>query len=213
MIGIGLGVNRGQPGASQTLSAADTPALQNTYTPDEATNTKGLISLFMGAERSINPYFAAQFGLGAYFAQANTVTGTLQQSIGSTVNSYNYQYSVFSQQLLAESKLLFTGLKRVLPYVSVGLGAALNHTDDYSATAQADTGGTPPSFDAHNETNFSYSVGLGVEMMIMPKFSLGIGYRYTNLGTVSLDSQDDSGALQNKNYINNAGLATLTYLF
>ena len=212
VISISVALANSHVAQTQNISVGS-PAVQNSYQPNQTNLAQGLFSLFAGAEYSGNSVFNTQFGLGYYYTPSSNVTGTLQQSITTLANLYDYQYSISTQQLLAEAKLLFRWRKQILPYVSLGLGAALNHAGNYSATPQSDTAGPPPLFNAHDHTNFSYSLGLGVDMILQPQLRLGVGYRYSNLGTVSLAAQENSGALQNKNYYSNAVLATLTYLF
>jgi opacity protein-like surface antigen len=216
IISMSIGMSNTHFAQAQTISDDSSPAIINTYSPNHTTNNNGLYSLFAGAERNLNTRMNIQFGLAYYFIPSSNINGTLAQSIGDSTNSanvYNYQYAISSQQLLAEGKLLFKWRKHILPYISLGIGGAINHAGNYSATPESDTAGPPPLFSDHTQTNFSYSLGFGVDMILMPQVRLGIGYRYSNLGTVNLSSQDNSGQLQNKNYVSNALLTTLTYLF
>jgi opacity protein-like surface antigen len=212
VISISAGLSNSHVAQTQS-NYIGSPAVQSAYLPNHPNTTQSLFALFAGAEYSGNSLFNTQFGLGYYYTPATNVNGVLQQSITNLGNLYNYQYAINTQQLLAEGKLLFKWHKRILPYISLGIGAAFNHAGNYSATPQSETAGPPPVFAAHNQTSFSYSLGLGIEFPIQPQLRVGAGYRYSNLGAVSLGTQNNSGILQNKNYYSNAILANLTYLF
>lgn len=198
---------------TQTLSGGGDPQVRNIYTPQHLNTNEILFSLVVGAEYLVNNSFITQFGLSYSIIPSNNVTGTLQQSLGTASNNYNYQYAITTQQVLAEGKLLYKLNKHILPYVSLGLGTAFNHAGNYSATPENETAGPAPVFAAHDQTNFSYSLALGVEIPIQSQLRVGIGYQYSNFGSLSLASQNNSGQLQNKNYYANAVLAKLTYLF
>ncbi|MSP53341.1 MAG: hypothetical protein EXR81_03710 [Gammaproteobacteria bacterium] len=213
IVSVSVGVASTHIAANQTILSGDTPPVQNVYTPNHTTMTQAMLSLFLGAEHATNGRFDMQFGVGYYFNPSTKVNGSFQQSIEAPSNLYNYQYAINTQQLLAEGKLLFKWRKQILPYVSVGLGTAFNHVGNYSATPQSDTAGPPPLFNAHDQTNFSYSVGFGLDMILKPQIRLGVGYRYSNLGAIALAEQNNSGTLKNKNYYNHAVLASLSYLF
>jgi opacity protein-like surface antigen len=140
----------------------------------------------------------------------------MEQSLFSSVSQYAYQYTLASQQLLIESKILFKWRNRLQPYINIGLGGAFSQLGHYTSTPLSPTAGQPPIFTANNQTNFSYSLGVGMEYAMLAKLRLGVGYRYNELGKVSLGNSDnapESRHLEVKDVTNQAVLATVTYLF
>jgi opacity protein-like surface antigen len=43
-----------------------------------------------------------------------------------------------------------------------------------------------PELSSHSKTQFSYSLGLGVDAQVNTKIRVGLGYRYSNFGSSSL---------------------------
>jgi opacity protein-like surface antigen len=120
-----------------------------------------------------------------------------------TQDIYSYHYNVTTRQLLLEGKLLYTFKKRFHPYVLAGLGAAFNQATDYSTSA-------PPfltftrMYQPNNITSFSYAVGFGIDADLTDNLRFGIGYRFTDLGKVTLgsatiDTSSVSGTLSQSN--------------
>lgn len=161
------------------------------YNKNNSTST-GFIGGFIGAEVPFSwlphPGMRLQTGVeynyfgSAHIAGVNTVG--LEPALA-TVYQYNYQ--VQTQQVLGIIKLLATTYERFYPYGEVGLGAAFNKANRYRATT-TDAGviNLTPYFIDQTNSQFSYSLGVGVDMQMMEKIRVGLGYRYSNFGTPSL---------------------------
>ena len=163
-----------------------------TYRNASSGKSTGFIGVFVGAEHALPwisyPGVFMQAGVEYnYFGRIainglNTV-GIQPQSI----TSYRYNYHFQTQQVLATLKLFATSYERFHPYGEVGLGAAFNHAGQYQATTiNFGSLNLTPGFSNQNKTQFSYSLGLGVDRQVNKKIRVGLGYRYSNFGSSPL---------------------------
>lgn len=164
-----------------------------------ATNT-GFVGAFAGVELPwvTHPGVMVQTGVEYdYFGSADT-HGINTVGIEPQLNTtYAYQYRVQTQQVLGILKLLTTVYGRFYPYGEVGLGAAFNQADRYRAyTNETGSLNLTPYFNSKTNSQFSYSLGLGIDAQVQEHIRVGLGYRYSYFGTPSLGS----GAVIYNNY-------------
>jgi opacity protein-like surface antigen len=176
-------------GNTQRFTGTDSDVFA--YTNSGSGKNTGFIGVFLGAEHSL-PWISYPGFMQAgveynYFGNIgvrgiNTVGVEPQTS-----TTYQYNYNVQTQQVLGTLKLFATAYERFHPYGEVGLGAAFNHTGQYNATT-TETGSInlTPGFSNQSNTQFSYSLGLGVDTQVNTKIRIGLGYRYSNFGSSSL---------------------------
>lgn len=100
----------------------------------------------------------------------------------SQFNSYWSPFSANVQHLETSSqRLMINGYKDfrlnnlVSLYGTVGAGLAMIKADGYQGNP-----GRP--FDQKSQTNFAYGLGVGADYAVNAKVTLGIGYRYVNMG-------------------------------
>ncbi|MCH9637569.1 outer membrane protein [Rickettsiella endosymbiont of Litargus connexus] len=101
----------------------------------------------------------------------------------------NLQQSLFSRyQVKQRSLLLITKLdlyrwKNVMPYFSFGLGASWNRINNFSTLAfDPDLIPLPLVAQANTTTDFSYSLGAGIDYAVNPALWLSLGYSYDDFG-------------------------------
>ncbi|MDR3501263.1 MAG: hypothetical protein P4L79_01610 [Legionella sp.] len=151
----------------------------------------GFMGGFIGIEHPIAWYnLLVQAGMEySYFGPVgvqglNTIGMT---SEASTLHRYTYNFR--AHQFLASAKFLTTTHVRFHPYASVGIGAAVNNMGHFRATpVQADAMNSSPFFLESNSTQFSYSVGLGVDVDVNQYARFGLGYRFSGFGNAALKS-------------------------
>ncbi len=139
------------------------------------------------------------------------------------INVWNYSYKISRRQLLLENKLLFTFQKYYHPYLLIGLGEGFNHSHGFQATPQNAGEVATAIFANHNNKNFIYTSGVGLDIDVFKQMRLGIAYRFGYLGKYNLGKGIlDTGAgggiftlpgLQSTNSLNQEVLIQLTYLF
>lgn len=134
-----------------------------------------------------NGMYLVQMGLSYHYVSNMRVDGNLSQGITPPFYQANYAYAVESSQVLVEAIFRKGWYKGFSPYFILGLGAAFNRTENFSTTVPPYLTLTP-SYPDKAISSFSYAVGMGCDFLIDPKLSLGINYRFTDLGAFALGS-------------------------
>lgn len=134
---------------------------------------------------TLAPAYTLQVGLSYHYISRMNINGNLEQGITPPYYQSSYSYRINSSQYLAEAELFRQFYDCYFPYIYLGVGVAANSAYDYSTAVPAYLTVTP---DYSNRTmnSFTYSLGLGVYYFIAPKVSLGLGYRFINLGSAGL---------------------------
>jgi opacity protein-like surface antigen len=128
---------------------------------------------------------AMEIGISYHSITQMHVNGTLEQGISPPYYSAGYQYSVKTSQLLAEAKLIREWRDVLYPYLMGGIGVGMNAAQNYS-TSIPDFLTITPIYANRSNTAFSYTVGLGIDYFVAKPLSLGLGYRFSDLGSVGL---------------------------
>lgn len=173
-------------GETQTLSLL--PPFQNTYTKGSASQAIADVGGFIGIEQKFNKKLSAQLGISGYVDAQITPKGTIWQFTRPEFEDLSYAYHIHHRRVMATSKLLTTisQYPRLLPYISGEIGAAFNHTGGYQEMP-LEAGVLPMlPFTDHNQTSFAWSVGVGFDYNLGAHARVGIGYQFSDLGSVSL---------------------------
>lgn len=160
-----------------------------TYEDNSGHSNVGLVSVFLGAERSLQwPGIFMQGGFEYNYFANGTVSGLNTVGVEQDTSTiYQYRYKLQSQQMLAVAKLYSTWNTIYHPNVSAGLGASFNRAYDYGVrTNETGSVNIAPEFADHTQSSFSYSLGLGLDADINPQMRFGLGYRFSDLGKSSL---------------------------
>jgi opacity protein-like surface antigen len=177
-------------GNTQRYTGSD--ADEFTYTNSRSGKNTGFIGVFLGAEHDLplisRPGFFMQTGVEYNYFGHTRVKGINTVGVApQTSTTYNYNYNFQTQQVLGTLKIFATTYERFYPYGEVGLGAAFNHAGEYSAfTTEVGSLNLTPGFSNQSTTQFSYSLGLGVDTQVNKNIRVGLGYRYSNFGSSSL---------------------------
>jgi opacity protein-like surface antigen len=177
-------VNAG--GNNSSFGGTDTDIF--TYSNSNKSKNTGFVGFFAGAEHTL-PWFSypLSFQAGVEYNSFGNMNVKGINTVGiepSTATVYNYSYTFKTQQVLGLFKLFVSTYERFHLYGEAGLGAAINQLSNYNpVTAQTGNINITPQFNNHSQTQFSYSLGLGVEADLTSNVRVGIGYRYSNFGT------------------------------
>jgi opacity protein-like surface antigen len=205
-------------GQGQTFPIVDPETDQYyIYSPHNSSQNAGLINAFVGVETIVYPQWLLQTGLDYSQATSFYTSGTLTQGVDvQSQDSYNYHYNLVTRQLLFAGKLLYTYAERYHAYVFAGLGAAFNQASNYSTNVPAFLTFTRV-YQANDTTSFSYAAGFGIDVDLTAHLRFGIGYRYTDLGKLSLGNAtintiNVSGSLSQSNLYASQLLAQISLL-
>lgn len=208
------GASISQLGQSQSFAPLD---LCSYHYKSQSSKTNMLWGGFIGSEVKRSSLWGLIAGLGYYQPNTLSTKGTLTQGADPTSdNTYSYRYQTQSQQLLAEGKLYWIAKERIQPFLMVGIGAAFNKTSNYQTSVPPFFEFTP-AFSNHTQTNFTYAVGPGIDVSLTKSFRVGVGYRFTNLGSANtgsgqLDTIPISNTLKQSHLYANQILAQFTYI-
>jgi len=182
-------------------------------------NTSDIDSLFTGISVSktlkMDSPDILRIGVSAHYISGMNAEGNLQQGISPPYYPSKWSYSIDSFQYLLDVKWSRPVRSQYFPYIYLGLGMASNRAYDY-ATTIPDWLTATPEYKSHTTHSFAWSLGLGVDYSVMPRLSLGFGYRFMNLGKVGLGPGFIQGSnagtrLTQPNLYNNIFLAQLNY--
>ena len=161
------------------------------YTYDASSTNKALpvYGFSLGDELRFEHNIDWQLGF-SYLKQSTTrLSGNLTQTTDDVPGSniYRYHYTVATQQWFIDSKLLFQMNGYMHPYAYMGVGESNNKAYQFSTTVPS-----PPSltlsFPSRSARALAYSLGFGMDLNLMKNLRLGVGYRYTYLGTISTNN-------------------------
>ncbi|KTD34720.1 hypothetical protein Lmor_1253 [Legionella moravica] len=144
-----------------------------------------IVSAMLGRMWQRPSLFIPGYALGLRYQHffAKDITGlVMQYSLPEFIN-YEYNLGVRINTLSVYTKLDLVKLGRVLPYLTGGIGLSSNHSEIYEEKPLP--GIVPrdnPSFAARTKSQFTYDLGLGVDVVINPQVILSLGYAYQYFG-------------------------------
>lgn len=172
-------------GRTQTISLQ--PDYANTYAAATPLQTLARGEVFLGVQHTLPLPAIAQFGLAVTANSAAKLQGEIWETADPLFNNFTYQYHVSNVSILAKTKWLLDGLNTsLLPYFSVGCGIAINNSYGYSMSPLIFEALTVPGFQHHQETTFTYTLGVGVHKILNLHWQLGIGYEWSDWGHSAL---------------------------
>ncbi len=187
------------------------------YKASNKSQTAAMFEGLVGVEWAFDPHWSFQVGLD--YAQTLTLKAQGRLLQGADLQSSDqllYHYHIITRQLLAEGKLLYGFGCGIHPYIMAGAGKSFNYTDSYVANIPLFLTFTR-KYHNNNATAFSYIAGVGVDVDIIEHLRLGVGYRYAQLGTVTLgsariDTTRVTGTLSQSHLYLNEALVQLTFV-
>jgi len=187
------------------------------YSSNNKRQVEPILDIFLGRECTISPKWALQLGLGYNQTVPFEANGTFTQSILPVLSqiNWNYEYNIRARQLLVESKLQYHVADRYHPYVFAGLGAGFNTASNYRAYVLLPN--ITRQYRDSTTESFSYSVGLGLDVDVIERVRLGIGYRFADygkaeLGQANILGHNVAGTLSQAHLYTNTILTQLTFL-
>lgn len=175
-----------QKGQAQTLSLL--PPFQNHYTNTNGTSTVADVGGFVGVERFFSDKLGVQLGVSGYVNTQISPQGHVWLFASPEFDTLSYAYNIHHTRVMAEGKFLtsISAYQSIHPYVSWGLGAAFNQAQNYQETPLIAGAVPTPPFTNDTQTSFTWGVGAGFDYILSAHTRLGIGYQFTDLGSVSL---------------------------
>ncbi|MGQ3892716.1 outer membrane protein [Legionella sp. CNM-4043-24] len=126
-----------------------------------------------------------QLGFSYHYITKALVSGDLAQGIAPPFSQFNYGYNYTSSQLTADAKIMRHWHKSFYPYVIASVGTAWNRAFKY-VTSVPDFLTRTPYYQNKDKASLSYTVGGGIDVLKSDDFTIGLGYRFSDLGTIGL---------------------------
>lgn len=148
-------------------------------------NNQSLISIFAGYYFfQTQDWFAKNLLALRYRYQiAQHYSGNITQFNLATFNNYVYRIDTSNQSISLLGKTQIIRWHQLTPYLSGSVGVALNQVGDYSEIANVGvTPRTTPGFKSHTNSEFTYTLGLGIDWALGDELSLSFGYEFQHLG-------------------------------
>jgi opacity protein-like surface antigen len=185
------------------------------YSPNNNNGHTYITGISFSKMFALAPLYAIQVGASYHYISNMGVKGNLMQGISPPYYQANYSYVINSSQYLIEAKLRRQFHTNYFPYFYFGLGLAANSAFDYTTNVPPYLAVTP-SYSNKTTHAFTYSIGIGIDYAIMSKLTLGLGYRFIDLGETGLGSgrirnTSINAMLTQSNFYLNSLVAQLNY--
>lgn len=126
---------------------------------------------------------------------------------GAGIVSRQLNAQVKNNTILANFYYDFDGVHRLRPYLTGGIGLAMNSVQSDLTPATTDGGS-----DTKRSLKLAWGLGAGMRLAMASRWYIDLGYRYINLGAKTAIEPNSSFELQG-NYTMNAISVGLIYLF
>lgn len=216
----GGGVKRNLNSSTRILNGSPvaTPYDHDIYTI-RTSSYKGIIKLFGGYQwgnlNTFFPYYSLTLQYEHQFK--SKINGTVEEYALPEFINYNYSMRLSSDIVNMVGKIDLLQYKCLLPYFSVGIGAAFNRVSNYTEWALPTVfpARVEPGYNRKTSTNFAYSLGAGIDIITLPNVWITIGYEYLNLGKMNSGRGAGSWSSTHLNFgrlKTNTVLGSITYL-
>ena len=133
--------------------------------------------------------FLPRYSLAFRYQHFNNidVNGQIDQYSLPDFNNYNYSADINANTFMLLGKFNLFECHSFSPFVSVGIGETLNETSNYKEQALSGiTARVSPDYETNTVSNFTYSVGAGIDYIINQSFSMSLEYEYIDLGQAKM---------------------------
>ena len=165
--------------------------MPNVNLPDNYLSTglgnRGLVGVGAGLtfDLSYKALHSDRLGLMYNYYDNAPITGQIVKY--QLIPTYSDSYNVNSNVLWVDNQLDLISLGQFLPFFDVAIGAVWHQTSGYQETPLPNVSSQRVRLDSaalasNTSTDFAWRVGLGGNFAVTDKISLGLIYRYVNLG-------------------------------
>lgn len=187
------------------------PQIDN-YIPDSPTGTLATGELFFGLQKMVFPGATGELGIGLAGSTDAKITGVV--AVSGLPDFGRYEYKVDHGRVELKGRLI-ANTYRLQPYVSGSFGAGFNNSHDFRASTLSPLIYPAPWFATKTVLGFSYTLGLGAQLLLNRHWQVGIGYEFADWGKSGLGVDALTGIVgPNLDHLyTNELLFSLSYLF
>lgn len=212
---LSLGAAWANAGETQTFYLA--PAIRKTYSATKKSTVLFAGELFVGMEKSLSSQWRGELGLALATTGNAKLQGEIWDDANVRFNNYSYNYTVANTRLGLKGKLLYDNDNSLclMPWVSASAGVGFNRSNDFTNTPLIFEAVPNENFSNNTSTDFSYTLGVGLDKSISQHCRVGVAYEFSDWGKSSLGRASGqtlgSGLALNHLYTNGV-MFNLTYL-
>jgi opacity protein-like surface antigen len=200
-------------GKTQTFNLA--PAIEKTYITHQGLHALFDGEIFGGAQKTLSPVVSGQLGLAIAATSNAKLTGSIWDDADPQFNNYVYRYHIQHTHIAVKGKLLAERGYWLTPWVSGSLGVGFNRAHEFKNTPTIFEALPNPAFASHTTSDFTYTLGAGVQKALNAHWQAGVGYELADWGKSSLGraaGQTLNSGLALSHFYTNGVLFNLTYL-
>jgi len=220
VVSLRAGVDTVRAGSAQNILITPTDPSRTHFTTDNTWSSVFVWGLLAGIEIPFgnNDTYRWQSGVAFYSTPSYEVSGQVNPNGNPSIVDYHYSYSVETQRIMFENKLLVGLNEKIYLYFLGGIGEAINKATGFKYNS-VDPAVPQNDIIFENNTNYSlsYSFGLGLEWAVVESIRLGLGYQYSDFGKIKLGHMRSTGTtsetIQTDSTPAHEVLLNLTYVF
>lgn len=203
----------GNAGETQTVFLA--PDIRRTYVAQKLNTTFFSGEVLLGVQKALSPSLLAQVGIAGAATNNVRLQGIIWDDADPRFANYTYRYKVQNSRVALKTKFLFDRGYWVMPWVSGSAGVGFNSSHDFTNTPLIFQALPNENFLNHNQTSFTYTLGIGLQRQINRSWQVGVGYEFADWGKSHLGLAEDQTVVSyiNLNHVyTNGVMFNLTYL-
>jgi opacity protein-like surface antigen len=191
---VRIGVDHAAVGENQQVRISTVDTAPNDFILTNPWQTKMVWGGFLGVEFPLfdSRVYSWQTGAAYYNTNPFHVQGIVTAVGDPAAAELNFEYTVRNQRAMWENKLFAKLNDRFSIYFLGGIGAAFNKASDFEETVRDPRDDVDAYFENNTKTSFSYSAGLGLEIVLWENLRSSLGYQFSDLGKIELGDLDTS---------------------
>lgn len=202
--------------AGKTQTFYLSPGIEKSYRANKSSNVFASGELFIGMQKTLSPQWLGQLGLALAATGNARLQGVIWDDADPEFDNHRYNYKVRHTRIAVKGKLLFDSETFMLtPWVSGSVGVGFNRARSFSNWPVIFEALPTPNFSDNTKTNFTYTLGAGVQKSLNAHWQLGIGYEFADWGKSKLgrsEGQTLNTGLTLNHLHTNGVLLNLTYI-
>jgi hypothetical protein len=195
-LGIMAGMGFAKVDSNQQLDTTVTDDEYDKYLPANNLYSAAVYGLNGGYEFIISSNGLLSLGVGVYQSSDYRAKGQVWHVYEPNGNDhiYDYRYRLQSTRFMFETQFAWQfDFKKIklIPFISFGVGSALNFANSYEETPVNSSAEVVPGFGSNKNTSFAYQLGAGIACPFSnDRDRLFVAYKYVDLGKAQFNARE-----------------------
>lgn len=170
--------------AGKTQILTLTPEIVKAYIAKDSSQTIADGEFFVGVQKwSLLYNLQGQLGVAVATTSQVGLSGIIWDDAAPEFDNYSYQYKLRHTHVAIKGKLAADRGYIVTPWISGSVGVGFNQSNNFSSRPLIYEAVPTPDFTNHTTTEFTYTVGAGLQRTIARNCQVGIGYEFADWGS------------------------------